>query len=42
MKDGLRGQYFPNNNAIIASVRKWVASAHANVYKRSVQTLVHH
>jgi hypothetical protein len=39
IKDGVRGQYFPDNDA---AVRKWVASAGADFYKRSMQALVHH
>jgi hypothetical protein len=27
MKDGLRGEHFPDNDAVIAAVRKWLASA---------------
>ncbi|PNF28558.1 hypothetical protein B7P43_G12914 [Cryptotermes secundus] len=41
MKDGLRGQHFPDNDAVIAAVRKWLASAGADFYKRSMQALVH-
>jgi hypothetical protein len=29
MKDGLRGQHYPDNETVIAAVRKWVASAGA-------------
>jgi hypothetical protein len=41
MKDGLCGQHFPGN-AIIATVRKWVASTGADFYENSMQALVHH
>jgi hypothetical protein len=41
MKDGLNGQHFPDNNAVITSARKWVAFAGADFYKRSMQALVH-
>jgi hypothetical protein len=41
MKDGLRGQHFPDNDAVIAAVTKWVASAGAGFYERSIQALVH-
>jgi len=41
MKDGVCGQYFPSNNAIIASVKKWVTSAGADFYERVRQTLIH-
>jgi hypothetical protein len=40
MKDGLRGQHFPDD-AVIASVRKWVASAGADFYEGSMQAPVH-
>jgi hypothetical protein len=39
MKNGLRGQHFPDNNAVIAAVRKWVASAGADSYERSMRLL---
>jgi hypothetical protein len=42
MKGGLCGQHFPDDNAVITAVRKWVASAGTDFYKRSVQALVHH
>jgi hypothetical protein len=42
MKDGLRGQHFPDNRAVIAAVRKRFASAGADFYEHSVQALVHH
>jgi hypothetical protein len=42
MKDGLRGQHFPDDDAGIAAVRKWVASADADVYARGVRTRVQH
>jgi hypothetical protein len=41
MKDGLRGQHFADNDAVIAAVRKWLASAGADFYKHSIQALVH-
>ncbi|PNF28779.1 hypothetical protein B7P43_G06451 [Cryptotermes secundus] len=40
-KDGLRGQHFPDNDAVIAAVRKRLASAGADFYGRSIQALVH-
>lgn len=40
MKDGLHGQHFPDD-AVIAAVRKWVASAGADFYECSMQALVH-
>jgi hypothetical protein len=42
MKDGLREQHFPDNNAVISAVRKWLASAGADFYKHGIQALVHH
>jgi hypothetical protein len=41
MKSGIHGQHFPDVDAVIAAVRKWVASAGANFYERSLQALVH-
>jgi hypothetical protein len=40
MKDGLRGQHFPDY-AVFAAVRKWVASVGAGFYERSMQAPVH-
>ncbi|PNF23161.1 hypothetical protein B7P43_G03652 [Cryptotermes secundus] len=40
MKDGLRGQHFPENDAVTAAVRKWLASSGADFYGRSIQALV--
>jgi hypothetical protein len=40
-KDGLCEQYFPDNDDVIAAVRKWIASAGADFDKRSMQTFVH-
>jgi hypothetical protein len=41
MKDGPRGQHFPVNATVIAVVRKWLASAGADLYERGIQSLVH-
>jgi hypothetical protein len=41
MKDGLRGQHFPDNDPVMAAVRKWVASAGTDFYERSMQAFVH-
>jgi hypothetical protein len=41
MKNELRGQYFPDNYAVIAAVRKWVASASADFYDSTLLALVH-
>jgi hypothetical protein len=41
MKDGLCGQHFPDNDVVIAAVRKWLASAGADFYERRIQALVH-
>jgi transposase len=37
MKDGLRSQYFPYNDTVIAAVRKRVVSAGADFYERKMQ-----
>jgi hypothetical protein len=36
MKDGLHGQYFSDKDTVIAAIRKWLASAGADI-----QALVH-
>ena len=41
VKDGLHGQHFPSNDAIIAAVKQWVTSAGADFYEHVMQTLVH-
>ncbi|PNF20470.1 hypothetical protein B7P43_G07694 [Cryptotermes secundus] len=41
MKDGLCGQHFPDNDAVIGAVRKWLASAGADFYGYGIQALVH-
>jgi hypothetical protein len=41
MKDGLRGQHFPENDGVIAAVRKWVTSAGVDFCESSMQALVH-
>jgi hypothetical protein len=33
-RHGLCGQHFPDNDAVIAAVRKWLASAGAGFYER--------
>ena len=40
MKDGLCGQHFPSNNAIIRAVKQWVTSAGADFYECGMQALV--
>jgi hypothetical protein len=40
MKGRLRGQHFPENDAVIAAVRKRIASAGADYYERSAQAFV--
>jgi hypothetical protein len=35
-KDGLSGQHFPDNDAVIAAVKKWVSSAGADFYESSI------
>ena len=42
LKDGLCGQHFPSNDAIIAAVKQWVTSAGADFYEHSTQALVLH
>jgi len=41
MKDGLRGQHFPSNDAVIQAVKQWATSAGADFYKCGMQALVH-
>jgi hypothetical protein len=41
MKDGLRGQHFPSNDAVIRAVKQWATSTGADFYKGSMQALVH-
>ena len=41
LKDGLRGQHFPHNDAVVAAVKKWTTSADAVFYERSIKALVH-
>ena len=41
MKDGLRGQHFPSNDAIVRAVKQWATSAGADSYERGMQALVH-
>ena len=42
MNDGLRGQHFPRNNAIVAVVKQWITFPHAYFYERGMQALFHH
>jgi hypothetical protein len=42
MKDGLRGKHFPDNDAVLVAVRKWVSSAIVDFYEKVIQVLVHH
>jgi len=41
MKDGLRGQHFPSNDAVIRAVKQWTTSAGADFYECGMQALVH-
>jgi len=41
MKDGLRGQHFPSNNAVVRAVKQWANSAGADFYECGMQALVH-
>jgi hypothetical protein len=38
MNDGLRGQHFPSNNAVLRVVKQW---AGADFYECGMQALVH-
>jgi hypothetical protein len=40
MKDGLRGQHFPSNDAVVRVVKQWATSAGADIYKCDVQALL--
>ena len=41
MRDGLRGQHFPSNDAVIRAVKQWATSAGADFYECGMQALVH-
>ena len=41
LKDGLRGEHFQDSEAVVKAVRKWLASAGSDFYKRGMQALVH-
>jgi hypothetical protein len=41
MQNRLCGQHFLDNDAVIAAVRKWVASAGADFYENSMRALVY-
>ena len=41
MKDGLHGQHFPSNDAVVWAVKQWATSTGADFYERSMQALVH-
>jgi hypothetical protein len=41
IKDGLRGQHFPSNNAVIQAVKQWATSTGADFYECGMQALVH-
>jgi len=41
MKDGLRGQHFPSNDAIVRAVKQWATSTGADFYECGMQALVH-
>jgi len=41
MKDGLRGQHFPSNDAVVRAVKQWATSAGADFYECGMQALVH-
>ena len=41
MKDGLRGQHFPSNDAVVRAVKQWATSAGADFYECGMQAFVH-
>ena len=41
MKDVLRGQHFPSNDAIGQAVKQWAATASADFHECGMQALVH-
>jgi hypothetical protein len=41
MKDGLRGQHFPNYDAAVRTVKQWTTSVGADFYECGMQALVH-
>jgi len=41
MKDGLRGQHFPSNDAVLRAVKQWATPAGADFYERGRQVLAH-
>jgi len=41
MKDGLRGQHFPSNDAVVRAVKQWATSVGADFYECGMQALVH-
>jgi hypothetical protein len=41
MKDGLHGQRFPSNVAIVQAVKQWASSAGADFYECGMQALVY-
>ena len=41
MKDGLRGQHFPNHDAVVRAVKQWVTSAGADFNECGMQAFVH-
>ena len=42
MKEGLCGQHFPSNNAVVQAGKQWATSTGADFYECSMQALVHH
>jgi hypothetical protein len=39
MKDGLRGQHFPSNDAVVRAVKLWATSAGADFSERGIQAV---
>jgi len=42
MKDGLRGQHFHSNDAVVRAAKQWATSGSADFCERDMQALVHH
>jgi hypothetical protein len=40
MKDGLRGKQFPNTDAIIEAVKKWLSQTDSDFYGTGIQRVV--
>jgi hypothetical protein len=40
MKDGLQGKHFPNTDAVIEAVKKWLSQTNSDFYGAGIQRLV--